>query len=150
MIEWMKRINWGKVVLSGFIYTLIATVVHQIEAALTMNYYLDPTYFGLWSKLMMPIAGPPPMSFFITSLVMTFVSGVSLAIVYYYLRDRLPQEPKKRVIYFTDLTVGLGFIFFTLPVYLMFNVPLGLLIAWFISSFIILFASSAVFVKINK
>jgi membrane protein insertase Oxa1/YidC/SpoIIIJ len=109
-----------------------------------------PEYFGLWSKVMMPTAGPPPPSFVVTSLVFTLVTGVSLALIYYYLKDHLPENRKKRIFYFADLMIGTSFIFFTLPTYLLFNVPMGLLVSWFISTFIILTASSWVLVKIIK
>jgi uncharacterized membrane-anchored protein len=99
---------------------------------------------------MMPSAGPPPFDFMITSLVMTFVSGISLALIYYYLRGHLPANKMQRTFYFADLMVATSFIFFTLPVYLMFNVPLVLLVSWFITSFIILLADSFLLVKIIK
>ena len=150
VIKWIKNIYWRKVLLTGFLYTVIAFVLHQLEVIITMKYYLMPEYFGLWSKLMMPKAGPPPLEFFITSLVFTFVTGVSLALVYYYVRDLLPKDFKKRVFYFADLMIATSFIFFTLPTYLLFNVPGGLLIIWFMTSFIILLASSFVFVKLIK
>ena len=150
MVKWLTKISIGKLVLCGIIYTVVAMIIRNVEAILTMKYYVMPEYFGVWSKLMMPSAGPPPASFIITSLIMSFVSGVSLGLVYYYIRDMLPKEFAKRVFFFADLTVGLQFVFFTLPVYLMFNVPVGLLISWFISSFMILLAVSYTFVRIIK
>ena len=150
MVFWIKEIDWKKVLLSGAIYTIIAFAIRQVEAILTMSYYIDPNYFGVWSKLMMPKEGPPPASFMITSLVFTFVSGVSLALIYYYLRSHLPQNLKQRVFYFADLMVATYFIFFTLPAFLMFNVPAGLLISWFVSGFVILLSASFLFVKIIK
>lgn len=150
MIKWISKISWGKLILVGVIYAVTAIVIRQVEAVLTMKYYLMPEFFGVWSKLMMPTAGPPPPQFFITSMVMTLASGMMLGLVYYYIRDMLPAGFQKRVFFFTDLMIGLQFIFFTLPVYLMFNVPLGLLVAWFISSFVILLVTSFAFVKILK
>lgn len=157
MITWIKNINWLRVFLSGLTYTVIAMVIHQIEALLTMKYYLDPEYFGLWSKLMMPAspsggpaAGPPPMSFFITSLVLTYVTGVSVTVIYYYIKDILPHGFWKKTFMFADLMVGTSFIFSTIPIYLMFNVPIGLLVSWFFSSFIILLLSTIALVKIVK
>lgn len=150
MVFWLKQVSWKKVLLTGFFYTLIAFVVRQIEAILTMKYYMDEAYFGVWSKIMMPSAGPPPPTFMITSFVFTFVSGISLALIYYYLRGHLPQNSKQRIFYFADLMVATSFIFFTLPAYLMFNLPLGLIISWFFTSFIILVAASYLFVKIIK
>ena len=150
MIKWITKINWGKTLLAGVIYTAVATVVHQIETILPMKYYIDPQYFGVWSKLMMPKASPPPMEFFITSIVMSMVMGVCLAIVYYYIKDMLPKQTMKRVFMFADLLIGLNFLFFTLPVYLMFNVPVVLLVSWFVSGFIILLAASYINVKLLK
>jgi hypothetical protein len=148
MAEWIKKAKWGKILISGIVYTIIAFIIRQLEAVITMKYYLMPQYFGLWSKIMMPNASPPPADFFLISLVFTFVSGVSLAIVYSYLRNILPKDFWKRSLFFADLMIGTSFIFFTLPSFLMFNVPLALLISWFVSSFIILVVTSFVFVKL--
>ncbi len=148
MVKWIAKINWGKVLLAGFVYTLIAIFTRQIEAVFTLKYYMDPAYFGLWNKLMMPTAGPPPLEFMIVSAIITFTTGISLTIVYYYLRDLLPKGFYKRAFYFADLMVATSFIFFTLPTLLMFNVPYGLLVSWFVSTFIILLFASLTIVKI--
>lgn len=99
---------------------------------------------------MMPSKGPPPVSFTITSFVFSLVTGISVTLIYYYLRDHLPDNEMMRMFYFTDLMAGTSFVFFTLPVYLMFNVPFGLLVSWFISGFLILLLNSYFLVKIIK
>ena len=48
---------------AGVLFGIIALIVHWIFAYVGMDYYLDPAYFPVWSKLMMPTAGPPPASF---------------------------------------------------------------------------------------
>ena len=150
MTFWITKIAWGKLLLSALIFTVISYVVHIIEAMLTIKYYMMPQYFGLWSKLMMPSSGPPPAAFTITSIVFAFVTGISVGLIYYYLRDHLPPVGFKRVFYFADILIATTFLFFTLPSYLMFNVPVGILVSWFISAFIILTAGSLVLVKIVK
>jgi hypothetical protein len=150
MTFWLKEISIKKLLLTSVIFTVVSFILHQIEAIITMNYYLDPQYFGVWSKAMMPSAGPPPPSFMITSLIFSFVTGVSITLIYYYLKDHLPKDTKKRIFYFADLMAGTSFLFSTLPMYLMFNVPVGLLVSWFISNFIILTIGSFVMVKIIK
>lgn len=150
MAFWISKIHWGKVLLSSLIFAVISYVVHMIEAMLTIKYYLMPQYFGLWSKLMMPSAGPPPPAFTITSIIFAFVTGISVALIYYYLRDHLPPLGFKRAFYFADVLIATSFLFFTLPSYLMFNVPVGILVSWFISSFIILTSGAWVIVKIIK
>lgn len=135
-VKWISKINWEKVFTVGFIYTIIAILVHQVEVMITSRYY------------MMLDAGLPSSDFFIKSVILTLVSGISLALVYYYIRDMLPKNLRERVLLFADLMIGLQFIFFSLPVYLLFNLPMGLLISWFISSFLIFVATSYVCVKI--
>jgi len=95
-----------------------------------------------------PTAGPPLSEFYIVSAIITFMTGMSLAIIYYYLKDYLPKGYMKRSFFFADLMVATSFIFFTLPSILLFNVPYGLLASWFVSSFIILLVTSLTIVKV--
>lgn len=150
MTFWINKIAWGKLVLSAVIFTVISYAVHAVEAMLTIKYYMMPQYFGLWSKLMMPSNGPPPVAFTITSIIFAFVTGISIGLIYYYLRDHLPPVGFKRVFYFADILIATTFLFFTLPSYLMFNVPVAILVSWFISAFIILTTGSWLLVKILK
>lgn len=131
-------------------------VVRQIEMIWTLKYYMDPAYFGLWSKIMMPaspnlggpIAGPPPIDFFLVSIIANIFTGIGLTLIYYYLKDYLPKGYFKRSFFFADLLVTTSFLFFTVPVVLLFRVPLTLLGYWFLSSFFVATAASMVIVKI--
>lgn len=143
-----KRFLWGKVMIGGLIYMILAVVIHQVEAGLTMSYYQIPEYFGVWSKLIMPEAGPPPPSFLLISLFFSVVTGITLAAFYDFLKELLPPDKWSRVVNFTVIIFSLGVIFFTLPAYLLFNLPLGLLICWLVSSAVILLLASAVFVRV--
>lgn len=149
-LKWAKKINFGKLLLVAGIYTVVAIIIRQIEAVLTMKYYMMPEYFGVWSKIMMPTVGPPPIDFFLSSAVITFATGLSITIIYYYMRDILPKDPKTRTFYFADILIGTSFVFFTLPVYLLFDVPWQLLVSWFVTTFIILLIGSYTIVKIIK
>lgn len=142
MVKWIGKIHWGKVLLVGLIYTVVTVIVRQVEMFWTMKYYLMPKYFGVWNPLMMPKAGPPPVEFFIVSTIISFTTGMSLAIIYYYVKEYLPKGYWKRTFFFADLMVATSFIFFTLPVYLLFNVPVGLLASWFASTFVIVLVAS--------
>lgn len=148
--KWLKELSWQKIFLVGFIYTVFSSLVHRSEAILTMKYYKVPEYLGVWSKLIMSKAGPAPLEFMATSVIFTLYSGISLALIYSYIRDYLPKLFWKRVFLFADLMIAASFIFFTLPSYILFNIPPQLLLSWFISSFIILVFSSYTFVKIIK
>lgn len=148
VIKWMRSIHWGKVILVGFLYTVISAVVRQLEMLWTLKYYMDPQYFGLWSKFMMPASGPPPAEFYILSTIISFTVGMSLTVIYYYLKDYLPKGYVKRSFFFADLLIATSFVFFTMTSILLFNVPYGLLATWFVSTFVILVVTSLTIVKI--
>jgi len=150
MTFWIRKINWVSVLVSAFIYTVVAMIVHGLEAAIMMRYYVSPIYFGVWSKLMMPSAGPPPPEFFLVSLIITFVSGICLALIYYYVQDLLPKKFWHRVTFFADLMIATSFVFSPLPSFLLFNLPWQLLVSWFVASFVIVLAASYTFVKLIK
>ncbi len=150
MFDCCKKINWGKVFLAGLAYTAIAFVLRQLETMLTMNYYKMPEYFGVWSKLMMPGAGAPPMSFFAVSLLFSFVTGVVLAAFYDLIKGLLSDGCCRKGLCFAGIIVCLSLVFFTLPAYLLFNLPCGLLTAWFVSSAAILYFASLTFARILK
>lgn len=147
MSEWMKHLSWKHIVVSGLIYSVVAVLFQQIEVYFTMKYYTDPALAGLWSKVMMPVAGPPPLSFFVVSLLFTVSTGIVLAAVFDYMKGLFGKGYWKRVIGFTDIMVGLSIVFGYFPMYLMFNVPVGLIAAWLISGFFTTLLSAMVFAK---
>lgn len=148
MVKWIGKIQWGKVMLVGIIYTVVTMIVRQVESMMTLKWHQMPEYSGVWSKLMIPSAGPPPPEFFIVSTVATFLTGVSLCVVYHYLKEYLPKNQWQRACYFADLLVATSFIFFTVPVYMLFNVPLILIGSWFISGFILNLIASVLIVHL--
>ena len=150
MYNWLKNINLKKLLVASLVYTLIAMIIHEIEALLTLQYYMKPQYFGLWSRLLMPTAGPPPLEFFVTSFLFSFTTGIALAFVYFLIKDQLSTKFRERSLLFADILICMYFVFFTLPTYLMFNAPFGLLVIWFISAFVILTLSAMAYVKIFR
>lgn len=150
MCDCCKKIRWGKVLVAGFLFLIIATVIRQIEAILTMRYYLIPEYFGVWSRAMMPKAGPPPTSFYLTSWVFSFITGVVLAGFYDLAKDFLGKTCCNKTCGFTCIMVALSLVFFSLPAYLLFNLPLVLLMSWFISSVIVFYLVAVVFGKVLR
>lgn len=147
MIKWIRQIVWGKVFLIGFFYTVVATVIRQTEAIIMMPYYGSEVYRGVWNKLLMPDVGSRPFEFFVNYGIGTFLTGVSLCVVYYYLKTYLPKKKWERTFFFADVLVATSFIFFTIPVYILFNVPLALLGSWFVSNFILLLFASFLIVQ---
>jgi hypothetical protein len=146
----VKKIPWGRVLLSGLMYTVIANFVHIIESFLTRSYYTMPEYTGVWSKLIMPHAGQPSPQFLALSLLFGLLVGMFLAFVYVSLQDVLPKPTGSRSFSFAGLLIGLELVLYILPVFLLFNVPVALLISWTISYSVIFILASILFARILR
>ena len=145
------KIGVWKVLLAGFVFMIISQIIRTIGAFLEMNYYFDPNYFGVWSKIMMPAAGPPPTSFYCYSLLFAFINGVLFSLVYAYMKGGIPVKAwlKKGLIY--GLVVFLiGGIPGSLALYLLINLPAMLLIYWAIETLIINLLGGIVVAWLNK
>jgi hypothetical protein len=124
-------VRWKEIALVAVAMTIIAEAVHTLESILTLGYYMDPAYFGVWSKLMMPAAGPPPAQFHIYSIVFAFVSWVIFGFVY----DKLGGGLKRKSSMMNGFEFGI-IIFLVagiptvLTMYLLINLPSGLLAVW--------------------
>jgi len=90
--EWIAKIHWGKVLLLGFLFTIISVVVRQVEMSMTMGYYTDPRYFGrVESPYECLLPARRPRSFLSSSTIATFFTGIAITIIYYYLKEYLPK-----------------------------------------------------------
>lgn len=127
-----------KVLLAAGAYLVIAQLIHSVGALLTMDYYMDPAYFSVWSKIMMPGEGSPPTEFFLASIGLSLIGGVIYAIAYDTLKASIPGK--------TILRRGLAFgliLFFVgglpgfLSMYLLVNLPCGLTSWWIAEGFIV-------------
>lgn len=122
-----------KIILSAIAYVVIAEVVAILSSYLTMSYYTDPTYFAVWSKIMMPGAGPPPMSFYYYSFTFAFIGGLILGFVY----SRIKVIFGNKSVMQKGLRFALGvFLVSGIPLFmnmfLLINLPVGLLASWLI------------------
>ncbi|MFH0834883.1 MAG: hypothetical protein V1881_00900 [Candidatus Micrarchaeota archaeon] len=138
--------NWKNLAFGAVAFAVIAEIAHVVEAMLTMNYYLDPAYFGTWSKIMMPAAGAPPAEFYMYSIVFALVTGALFAYVYSVVRGALPK--KNTGIWYGKLVWLVAGFPGSLSMYLMFNMPVGLIAAWTVSSLIIYVAAGWALEKI--
>ncbi|MBI5223120.1 hypothetical protein HY990_01730 [Candidatus Micrarchaeota archaeon] len=130
--------DWKKLAIFTVLMVIVAQVVHVVEALLTMNYYLDPVYFQVWSKVMMPTAGPPPSSFYLISLLFAVITWVFFGIVYEKLSGALTEKDAlKKGVLFGGLMYLVAGIPMILVMYLLVNVPVGILIAWAISALVL-------------
>jgi len=113
------------------LFTIVAQIVHTLGSILAMGYYLDPAYFDVWSKIMMPTAGPPPAKFFFLSIDLGLISSIIYVYAYVILEKSIPGKGWVR----NGLNYGaLLFLLGTLPgmlsIVLLINLPILLILEW--------------------
>ncbi|MBU0461003.1 MAG: hypothetical protein KJ574_00295 [Nanoarchaeota archaeon] len=139
------KLNYWRILICGIIFAVIGQIIHTIGAMITMPYYLMPTYFSVWSKLMMSAAGPPPASFYVYSLLFGLITGLLFAVVYFVLKKSVPGKTAwgKGLMYgFLVFIVGIlpGYLSLALLV----NLPYALIFEWAVESIVILFLNGMV------
>lgn len=146
-----KQISFGKIFLGGIIYTVIATILHWIEPLIAMKYYTMEEFFPVWSRLMMPNAGPPPASFMIYSVLFTLVGGILFALVYAVIKEGVPGKTlvKKGLIYGSIVFLLAG-IPTSLMLYLLINLPSTLIWLWAVEVLVIYLLGGMIVAKVDK
>jgi len=127
----MARLNAFRIFWAGVLFAVLAQIVHTIGAYLSMSYYTMPQYFPVWSKIMMPTAGPPPTSFMLYSLLFGLISGILIALVYGVVKNSVPGNTaaKKGLNYGLLLFLVAGIPGY-LSMLLLINLPAMLLLFW--------------------
>jgi hypothetical protein len=140
-----------KLILAAIVFLIISQVIHMIEAQLTMNYYTDPAYFSVWSKIMMPTAGPPPAEFYYYSWIFTFIGGLIFAGIYAVIEKGIPGKTivKKGMIYGLLIWLITG-ISASLTMVLLINLPIDLIAIWAVTGLIINLIAGIAVAKIVK
>lgn len=130
--------NRKGIAIVGFAMMVVGQIIHTIGATLTMDYYTNPQYFSVWSKLMTPSAGPPPVSFMIVSLIFGLITSLIFAWFYSIVKNSIPGDTvlSKGINYglLMFLTVGVTF---TLNLILLINLPMGLISSWTVDGLIV-------------
>lgn len=147
----MVKLNFCRVFLAGVLFAVLAQVIHTLGAFLAMGYYTMPEYFSVWSKIMMPSAGPPPLSFMVYSIIFGVISGILISLVYSVVKSSIPGNKvcKKGLVYglFVFLVGGIpGY----LSLFLLINLPSALILSWAFETLLVDLFGGVVIAKILK
>lgn len=127
----MAKLNPWRIFWAGVLFGVLAQIVHTVGAFLTMSYYTIPQYFTVWSKIMMPNAGPPPLSFTVYSLIFSLISGILIALVYGVVKNSVPgRTVAKKGLNYGLLIFLIGGIPGYLSLLLLINLPSALVLYW--------------------
>jgi len=128
----MNKLNCPRIILGAIAFLVVAQAMHIVSTMLTMNYYTDANYFAVWSKIMMPAAGPPPAEFYYYSLAFSFIIGLIYSYIYTNIRNVIKGTTiKKGLKYGFVIFLMVGVPYF-LTTYLLINLPQSLLVYWLI------------------
>jgi len=119
-----------RLIVAGVLFAVVGVIVQTLGAFPTMGFYMDATYFPVWSKLMMPTAGPPPITFYYYSVGFGIIAGILLALVYAIVRNALPSVGVRRGIVYGFLVFLIAGVPGSLSLYLLVNLPSALIAYW--------------------
>lgn len=143
--------DWKRILMVAVAMTIVAEVVHTLESMLTLGYYMDPAYFAVWSKIMMPTAGPPPAEFYYYSVAFALVSWAIFGFVYEKLGRAIGEKHEiKKGLEFGALVFLLAGISGALTMYLLINLLTGLLATWTLFQLILYLIGGVVAAKLIK
>ncbi|MFH1072602.1 MAG: hypothetical protein V1743_04195 [Nanoarchaeota archaeon] len=147
----MPAFKWDKIFITAVIIAIVGQIIHWLASSFSMGYYVDPGYAGVWSKIMMPSAGPPPPSFLVYSLAFGFVSAFLLTFVFVLISPGLKGRNwlSKGAFYSLVLFLVAG-IPSSFALILLINLPSGLVILWLVESMVVYFVDGLLISLLNK
>ncbi len=145
------KISWPRILAVAILFAIVGEIVMTIGAIADMNYYVDANYFNVWSKIMMPSAGPPPIEFMYIGIIFQLVTGFLFAFVYAVIKGAVPGKGwKNKGLMYGFLVFLVAGIPTTLTLILLINLPLGLLLSWMFQSLVVYLLMGLAAAKIAK
>jgi hypothetical protein len=145
------KINLPRLIAVAILYAIAGEIIMTLGAMADMNYYQNPNYFPVWSKIMMPAAGPPPATFLYIGIAFQLITGFLFALVYVVVKGAVPGKGwKNRGLMYGFLVFMVAGIPTTLMLILLVNLPLGLLISWMLQSLVVYLLMGLAAAKILK
>jgi hypothetical protein len=130
--------------------TIVGMIVHSLGAIAEMGYYLNPAYFPVWSKVMMPGPGPPGTKFYALSFLFGFIGWLLAAAIYSRVKGCLPGTTAKKGLKYGAIIFLLATLPGSLSMFLLFNLPKGLIGAWTIEGLIVDLLAGIIIAKLVK
>jgi len=139
-----------QILLSALVFAVVSQIVHTLGSFPTMDYYTDPANFGLWSRLMMPTAGPPGTEFYVASFAFSFITGCIFAWVYSIIRKSVPGKDVMNGFNYGLMLFLMVGVPYTLSNILLLAIPIGLQMEWALETLVIYGMGGLAFAKIVK
>lgn len=145
------KFNWPKIIGASILFAIVSQIFHTIGAMASMNFYIDPAYFSLWSPIMMHGNAAPGIEFFAYALAFAFISALIYSCVYSVLRDRVPgSSPAEKGAAYGFLLFLVATIPGSLSMMLILAVPLALNLLWATEALAIFLVGGTIIGKMLK
>ena len=84
------------IIIGGILFAIASQIILMGEVIVTMDIYMLPEYFPVWSHLMMPDMGPPPAIFYAISISVSFGLALLYSAIYGILKIGIPGTGLRR------------------------------------------------------
>jgi len=126
----------GNIIIAGILVAIVSQILTTVEAFLTMEIYLIEEFFPVWSRIMMPGAGPPPVTFYLYSIGFSLILGILYAAVFRVIEEGIPGTGIQKGFCYGFILFLVSGLPFLLTTYLLINLPSQFFIAGTVFGFI--------------
>ena len=117
------------IIIGGILFAIASQIILMSEVIMTMDIYMMPEYFPVWSSLMMPDMGPPPAIFYAISISVSLCLALLYSAVYGILQKAIPGTGLRRGINYGILLFLISSLPAMLGMWMLINLPAKFFIA---------------------
>ncbi len=117
------------IIIGGILFAIASQIILMGEVIATMDIYMMPEYFPVWSTLMMPDMGPPPAIFYAISISVSLGLALLYSAVYGILQNGIPGTGLRRGINYGILLFLISSLPSMLGMWMLINLPAKFFIA---------------------
>lgn len=117
------------IIIGGILFAVASQVIMMGEVMMTMDIYMMPEYFPVWSRLMMPDMGPPPVMFYAISLSVSVGLALLYSTIFHVLRAGIPGTGIRQGLNYGILLFLLSSLPSMLGMWMLINLPAKFFIA---------------------
>jgi hypothetical protein len=133
-----------RILSASLIFLVISQLLHMVGLTISMDYYGQADFYGIWSPLLISTGNMTTgLSFFYVNIILGFIGAVLFVVVFTVLVRGLKGGPAERGVLFGLLVFLVAIVPDSFSVFMLLNVPLEIIIFWTLESFIIFLVGGA-------
>lgn len=117
------------IIIGAILFAVASQIILMGEVIVTMDIYMMPEYFPVWSRLMMPDMGPPPAIFYAISISVSVALALLYSTIFHVLRAGIPGTGIRKGLNYGFLMFLLSSLPSMLGMWMLINLPVKFFIA---------------------